>query len=81
MGGVRYDSAAGGFTGDVKLQALTRITIDGDTALVMPAGGAVDQALWTLHAGMVERAQVNRNELIKTASAAAAALLGSLKPT
>jgi hypothetical protein len=80
MRGVRYDPTAGGFTGDAKLQAFTRVELDGDTAVIVPTGGTVDQAVWTLHTGMVERAQTNRNELIKTATSAAATLLGALKP-
>jgi Peptidase family C25 len=77
--GVRYDATAGGFTGDVRLQALTRIGLDGAVAVVVPAG-AVDQAVWTVHTGMVERAQADRAELIRTAASAAATLLDALKP-
>ena len=75
-----YDDAAGGFTGDAKLQALTRIGLDGDAAVVVPTGGAIDPAIWTLHSAMVERAQANRTELLKTAASAAATLLGAVKP-
>jgi hypothetical protein len=76
---VRFDPTAGHFTGDARLQALTRIGLDGDTAVVVPAG-TIDQAIWALHSGMVERAQANRAELIKTAASAAATLIGALKP-
>jgi hypothetical protein len=78
--GVRYDATTGGFTGDARLQALTRLALDGDAAVVVPAGGAIDPAIWTLHTSMVERAQANRNELLKTAASAAATLLGAVKP-
>ena len=77
--GMRYDTTVGGFTGDAKLQALTRIGLDGDTAVVVPAG-AIDDAVWTLHIGMVERAQASRAELIRTVASAAATLLGAVKP-
>jgi hypothetical protein len=78
--GVHYDAATGTFTGDVRLQALTRIELDGDAAVVVPAGGAIDPAIWTLHSAMVERAQANRRELLKTAASTAATLLGAVKP-
>lgn len=77
---MRYDTATGGFTGDIKLQALTRLKLDGDAAVVVPPGGAIDPAIWTLHTTMVERAQANRTELLKTAASAAATLLGAVKP-
>ena len=78
--GTRYDATTGGFTGDTRLQALTRIELDGDTAVVVAAGGAIDPAVWTLHSAMVERAQANRTELLKMAASAAATLLGAVKP-
>jgi hypothetical protein len=77
---VRYEAATGGFTGEAKLQALTRIELGGDTAVVVPAGGAIDPSIWALHTSMVERAQANRTELIQTAASAAATLLGAVKP-
>ena len=78
--GVRYDAAAGGFTGDVRLQALTRIEPNGGAAVVVPSGGAIDQAIWMAHSSMVERAQANRLELLQTAASIAATLLGAAKP-
>ena len=77
---VRSDAAGGGFGAQARLQAITRITLDGDTAVVVPGGGAVDPAIWTLHTQMVERAQADRAELIRTVVSAAASLLSPVKP-
>jgi hypothetical protein len=79
--GVRYDAAAGGFTGDVRLQALTRIEPNGSTAMVIPSGGTIDQAIWMAHSSMVEQAHASRRELLQTAASIAATLLGAAKPT
>jgi len=79
--GVRYDAAAGGFTGDVRLQALTRIEPNGSTAMVIPSGGTIDQAIWMAHSSMVEQANASRRELLQTAASIAAPLLGAAKPT
>jgi len=51
-----------------RLRAYTRCKLDGDTEVCVPvtAGGAVDQALWTLHVEMVKQAQDHRAELLKT---------------
>jgi hypothetical protein len=78
--GVRYDAAAGGFTGDVRLQALTRIEPNGSTAMVLPSGGTIDQALWTAHSSMVEQAHASRRELLEATASIAATLLGAAKP-
>jgi hypothetical protein len=51
-----------------RLRAYTRCKLDGDTEVCVPvaAGGAVDEALWTLHVEMVKQAQTHRAELLKT---------------
>jgi hypothetical protein len=51
-----------------RLRAYTRCKLDGDTEICVPvnADGAVDQALWTLHAEMVKQAQAHRVELLRT---------------
>jgi len=51
-----------------RLRAYTRCKLDGDTEVCVPvtAGGAVDEALWTLHVEMVKQAQAHRAELLKT---------------
>lgn len=78
--GVRYDAAAGGFTGDVRLQALTRIEPNGGTAMVLPSGGTIDQAIWKAHCSMVEQAHASRRELLQVTASIAATLLGAAKP-
>jgi hypothetical protein len=62
--------------GTAALRAITRIKPDGDLEVCVPSkDGAVDQALWELHTGMVEQAQINRAELIRTAIEAVSGLL------
>ncbi|MGD9317993.1 MAG: hypothetical protein PVG56_14240 [Anaerolineae bacterium] len=62
--------------GTASLRAITRIKPDGDLEVCVPAkDGQVDQALWDLHTGMVEQAQINRAELIRTAIEAVSGLL------
>jgi hypothetical protein len=71
----KYDAAQREFVG-AQLRALTRISLDGDVLNVVPEeGGQVDAALWQIHLAMVEQANANRAEMLKTA----VALLGSLK--
>lgn len=55
-------------TTGARLRAYTRCKLDGDTEICVPvnATGAVDQALWTLHAEMVKQAQAHRVELLRT---------------
>ncbi|HET7502993.1 MAG TPA: hypothetical protein VFK02_18360 [Kofleriaceae bacterium] len=68
------DDMKGVATGDglhatgARLRAYTRCELDGDTEVCVPvnAGGAVDEALWTLHLEMVKQAQAHRAELLKT---------------
>jgi hypothetical protein len=50
------------------LRAWTRVKVLGDIEVYVPSkGGEVDQALWALHSEMVEQAQANRAEMIRTA--------------
>jgi hypothetical protein len=80
MSGVSYDRATRRFTGTAKLRALTRMHLDGDTAVCIPeTEGEIDHALLTIHADMVQRAQIHRIELLKTVTAAAANLLDTFK--
>ena len=72
MGTVKKDD----MDGTASLRAITRIKADGDLEVCVPAeDGQVDQALWELHTGMVQQAQVNRAELIRTAVEAVSGLL------
>lgn len=62
------------------LRAFTRIKIDGDTVVCVPErGGEIDDTLWAIHVDMVQQAQANRTEMIKTAVSAATGLLDALK--
>jgi hypothetical protein len=62
--------------GTALLRAITRIKTDGDIEVCVPAkGGQVDQVLWDLHSDMVQQAQINRAELIRTAVEAVSGLL------
>jgi len=76
MTGVTYDSAAGQFTGPVKLRALTHIKMDGDTVVCVPEAGAeIDKTLWAIHSDMVQKAQTHRTELLKAVVSAATELV------
>ena len=80
MTGVTYDLTTRQFAGTARLRALTRIHIDGDTLLCVPEkDGEIDHALLTVHNNMVQQAQAHRQELLKTATAAATSLLSALK--
>jgi hypothetical protein len=62
--------------GTATLHALTRIEIDGDIQSFVPTrGGQIDEELWTLHMDMVQQAQTNRAELIRTAVQAISGLV------
>ena len=75
-----YDKEKGRFGGNARLRAVTRLTIDGDTLLLLPEeDGAVDDAVWAVHAEAVARAQAYRTELLKAALSAATGLLGPSK--
>jgi hypothetical protein len=54
--------------GTASLRAITQIMPDGDIEVCVPArDGRVDDALWAIHSDMVQRAQANRAEMIRTA--------------
>lgn len=73
VSGAKYEK--GEFT-NAQLRAVTRISLDGDVLNVVPeSGGELDRALWEVHLAMVQQAQANRAEMLKTA----VSLLGSLK--
>jgi hypothetical protein len=77
MNEVKYENNQ--FSG-AQLRALTRISFAGNTALCVSQEAAkIDEAFWKIHLEMVERAQANRAEMLKTAVSAAAGLIGVLK--
>jgi len=72
--------ANGQFSNGARLRARTRIGLDGDTLVLVPEeSGALYEDLWHVHTDMVQQAQVNRAEMIKAATAAAAGLFEALK--
>lgn len=78
--GVAYDSQAQGFVGPARRRALTRIRLDGETLVVVPeSNGQIDQEIWGLHCQLVEQAQAQRLELIRTLATAANYLLGGAR--
>lgn len=81
MAGVTYDGTTRRFGGSARLRAVTRISLDGDALVCVPEEvGDGDDAIWAIHADMVQRAQANRTELLKTAVSAASGLLGAFRP-
>jgi hypothetical protein len=78
--GVQYDAQAQGFVGPAQRRALTRMRLDGETLVVVPeSNGHIDQEIWGLHCQLVEQAQTQRMELIRTVASAANQLLGGAK--
>jgi hypothetical protein len=62
------------------LRAISEIRLDGAARICVPEkDGQIDDALWKLHADMVEKALANRIEMFKLAASAASSLLGVLK--
>lgn len=74
---VSYDPTTRRLAGPVSPRAITHVTVDGDTYVVVPEGVAgVDEKLWKQHLETVERAQEYRAELLRTAVSSASSLLG-----
>lgn len=75
---VGYDPATRRLTGPLTARAITHVNRDGDTFVVVPGDAAeVDETVWRQHAEAVRQAQAYRAELIRTATASVAALLGT----
>ncbi|MGQ9874473.1 MAG: hypothetical protein ACUVSL_04360, partial [Chloroflexus sp.] len=69
----------GNFAG-ASLRAVTRMSLDGDTQVLVPVGDdGVDERLWAIHVSMVQQAQANRAEMVRAIAAAAAGLLSALQ--
>lgn len=78
MEGLEYKD--GKFTGDARLVAFTRISLDQDTRNVVPRrDGVLDESLWAIHTETVRLAQAQRAEMLKAAVEAVTGLLGSLQ--
>jgi hypothetical protein len=68
LNSVRYNVETGTFEGSIRLRALTRVSIDGDTLNCLPEeDGALDLTLWQRHNDVVQRAQANRREMLRVA--------------
>lgn len=79
LGAVNYEK--GQFTGSVRLRAMTRINMDGDTLVCVPeTEGELDTAVWGVHLDMVRQAQESRTELLKTIVSAAGSLTSLFTP-
>ena len=64
-----------------RLRAYTRIKMDGDTLVILPeVDGEVDTDLWSAHMQIVQQAQANRAEFLRTVVSAASNLGSFLKP-
>jgi hypothetical protein len=78
MDAVRYE---GGKLTGARLRALTRIKIDGDALVCVPEeDGELDTAVWEVHIQMLQQAQTNRVEFLKTVISAATGLVDLIKP-
>jgi len=63
-----------------KLRARTRLGMDGKTVNLVPErDGKVDEALWSVHMASVDKAVLNRTEMIRLATNAASSLLAVIK--
>ena len=72
--------SGGGFTG-ASLRAVTIANLDGNTIVCVPEqDGKVDDALWAIHADIVQKAMANRVEMLKAAASAMASLIPGVKP-
>ena len=81
IGSVEYDPHEQRYVGPVKRRAITRMRLDGKTAAIVPSrDGALDEQLWAVHCQLVERAQAQRTELLKSVAAAGSSLMGIVKP-
>jgi hypothetical protein len=62
-----------------ELRAVTRMSLDGDTKVIIPArDGDIDDRVWQIHTQMVSQAQANRAEMLRAVTAAAASLFAAL---
>lgn len=70
------DYKDGKFTGDARQRALTRVSLDGDTQIVIPYNaGELDEVVWEIHARAVEQAQANRAAILKAVGELLAGLI------
>ena len=64
------------FGDTAQMRALTHISLDGDTDVVVPLDeGQLDDQLWDIHLAMVIQAQEHRNHMLETIVQAASGLI------
>jgi hypothetical protein len=81
LSAVDFDATTGHFVGRVQRRAVTRMSLDGHTSAIVPEqSGVIDEKLWALHCQLVDRAQAQRAELLKTAMTAISTLASIAKP-
>jgi len=81
LGNVGYDAGTKRLTGSVSPRVITHVSADGDTFVVVPSDtGQLDDKTWKQHVDAVGQAQEYRTELMRTATASIASLLGIRKP-
>lgn len=83
-----YDSKTKSFSGETRLQAYTRISMDGDSVTVVPqhpgtdreepAAPAINERLWEIHNTNVQQALENRQAFIKNLLEAPGSLMRGL---
>lgn len=86
--GITYDSKTGRFSEKARLQAMTRISLDGDMQNLIPEpkqsveeGGVertsveIDEKLWAMHCDMVDLAQANKVQFVKALAEVAGTML------
>jgi hypothetical protein len=67
------------FGDKAQLRAITHISLDGDTEVVVPLSeGQLDDQLWNIHLAMVKQAQEHRNHMLETIVQAASGLIKPL---
>jgi len=80
LSGVQYNPSSKQFEGTAKLQALTRINLNGDTAVCLQEkDGTLDETLGKIHQAAVTQAQTHRTELLKLTVSTATDLLKVFK--
>jgi hypothetical protein len=80
LSSVSYNLSSRQLEGNVKLQALTRVNLNGNTFLCLQEkDGKVDETLGKIHLEAVSQAQVHRTELFQATVSIATNLLNALK--
>ncbi|XGV96367.1 MAG: C25 family cysteine peptidase [Leptolyngbya sp. BL-A-14] len=80
LSGAQYNPSSKQFEGTAKLQALTRVNLNGDTFVCLQEKeGMLDETLGKIHQAAVTQAQTHRTELLKLTVSTATDLLKVFK--